>query len=98
MDRIHQHVRLDETEVLEITADMMSHPFHVHGITFQVLSKNGRPVEFGEVGMKDVVWGENSAEFLVRFDKPATADAPFMYRCHILEHGNSGMSRKFTFG
>jgi len=98
MDRIDQQVRLGETEVWQITADMMSHPFHVHGTSFQVLSQNGRAVEFGEVGMKDVVWVENSAEILVRFDKPAIADAPFMYHCHILEHEDSGMMGQFTVG
>nr|WP_276154831.1 MULTISPECIES: multicopper oxidase domain-containing protein [unclassified Sulfitobacter] len=96
MDRIDQQVRLGETEVWEITSDMMSHPFHVHGTSFRVLSKNGKPVGFGEVGMKDVVWVESSAEILVRFDKPATADAPFMYHCHILEHEDSGMMGQFT--
>lgn len=98
MDRIDQQVRLGETEVWEITADMMSHPFHVHGTSFQVLSQNGQSVEFGKVGMKDVVWVENSAEILVRFDKPATKDAPFMYHCHILEHEDSGMMGQFTVG
>ncbi|MFG6538527.1 multicopper oxidase family protein [Sulfitobacter sp. CS16] len=98
MDRIDQQVRLGETEVWEITADMMSHPFHIHGTSFQVLSQNGQPVEFGKVGMKDVVWVENSAEILVRFDKPATKDTPFMYHCHILEHEDSGMMGQFTVG
>lgn len=96
MDRIDQDLRLGETEVWEITADMMSHPLHVHGASFQVLSQNGRPIDFGETGMKDVVWVENSAEILVRFDKPATAEAPFMYHCHILEHEDSGMMGQFT--
>lgn len=96
MDRIDQDLRLGETELWEINADMMSHPFHVHGTSFQVLSQNGRPAEFGETGMKDVVWVEHSAEILVRFDKPATAEAPFMYHCHILEHEDSGMMGQFT--
>lgn len=96
MDRIDQGLRLGETELWEITADMMSHPFHVHGTSFQVLSQNGRPAEFGETGMKDVVWVENSAEILVRFDKPATVEAPYMYHCHILEHEDSGMMGQFT--
>ncbi|RKF15464.1 cupredoxin [Roseovarius spongiae] len=96
MGRIDQQLRLGETEIWEITADMMSHPFHVHGTSFQVLSRNGRPVEFGETGMKDVVWVENSTEILVRFDQPASVEAPFMYHCHILEHEDSGMMGQFT--
>jgi FtsP/CotA-like multicopper oxidase with cupredoxin domain len=46
--------------------------------------------------MKDVVWVENRAEILVRFDHPATPEAPYMYHCHILEHEDSGMMGQFT--
>jgi FtsP/CotA-like multicopper oxidase with cupredoxin domain len=96
MERIDEQLRMGETEIWEISADMMSHPFHVHGTSFQVLSRNGRPVSFPETGMKDVVWVENRAEILVRFDHPATPEAPYMYHCHILEHEDSGMMGQFT--
>ncbi|MBW3097738.1 multicopper oxidase family protein [Pseudohoeflea coraliihabitans] len=96
MGRIDQQLRRGETEIWEISADMMSHPFHVHGTSFQVLTQNGISVDFAETGMKDVVWIENSAEILVRFDHPATPEAPYMYHCHILEHEDSGMMGQFT--
>ena len=75
---------------------MMAHPFHVHGTSFQVVSRNGRSVDPVTQGWKDVVLVEGSAEILVRFDKPADAATPFMYHCHILEHEDAGMMGQFT--
>lgn len=98
MDRIDQELRLGETEIWEISADMMAHPFHVHGTSFQVLSQNGQPVDYAKTGLKDVVWVENTAEILIRFDRPATKETPYMYHCHILEHEDSGMMGQFTVG
>ena len=96
MDTINEQVRLGETELWRITANMMAHPFHVHGTSFQVVSRNGRSVDPVTQGWKDVVLVEGSAEILVRFDKPADAATPFMYHCHILEHEDAGMMGQFT--
>lgn len=96
MGRIDETVRLGETEIWEIAADMMAHPFHVHGTSFQVLSQNGRRVDYASTGLKDVVWVDGSAEILVRFNHPAGPDAPYMYHCHILEHEDAGMMGQFT--
>ena len=96
MDRIDQQLRLGETELWEISADMMAHPFHVHGTSFQVVSRNGRAVSYAESGLKDVVWVDGTAEILIRFDRPARSDAPYMYHCHILEHEDAGMMGQFT--
>ena len=96
MDRIDQQLRLGETEIWEISADMMAHPFHVHGTSFQVMSRNGRAVDHAETGLKDVVWVDGTAEILIRFDQPARPDAPYMYHCHILEHEDAGMMGQFT--
>lgn len=96
MERIDQQVPLGETEIWEVSADMMSHPFHVHGTSFQVLSENGRPVDYGRMGMKDVVLVAAPTEILIRFDRPASRATPFMYHCHILEHEDNGMMGQFT--
>jgi FtsP/CotA-like multicopper oxidase with cupredoxin domain len=96
MDRIDQQLRLGETELWEISADMMAHPFHVHGTSFQVVSRNGRAVSYAESGLKDVVWVDGTAEILIRFDRLARSDAPYMYHCHILEHEDAGMMGQFT--
>lgn len=96
MGRIDQTVPLGETELWRIDADMAMHPFHVHGTSFQVVTQNGRSVDPARIGWKDVVHVQGPTEILLRFDKRATADAPFMYHCHILEHEDAGMMGQFT--
>ena len=93
MDRIDVTARLGTSEIWEISAGgmPMAHPFHVHGASFRILSKNGRNPAAHEAGWKDVVLVEEHAEVLVRFDHPAPPRMPFMYHCHILEHEDHGM-------
>lgn len=69
----------------------MAHPFHVHGASFRILSKNGRSPGQHEAGWKDVVLVDEHAELLVRFDNAAPQSMPFMYHCHVLEHEDHGM-------
>ena len=55
------------------------------------MSQNGRPVDSAQIGWKDVVRVQGPTEFLLRFDKLASEETPFMYHCHILEHESQGM-------
>lgn len=96
MERIDEEVRLGETEIWEVFSDEMAHPFHIHGTSFQVLSDNGQPVDFGSTGMKDVHLVTGRSELLVKFDKKADAKTPYMFHCHILEHEDAGMMGQFT--
>ena len=98
MGRIDFDVPMGETELWRINADMMVHPFHVHGTSFQVLMMGGRAVDPARIGLKDVVHVEGPTEILVRFDKRADKETPFMYHCHILEHEDAGMMGQFTVG
>jgi FtsP/CotA-like multicopper oxidase with cupredoxin domain len=98
MDRIDLHVPLGETELWRIGADMMQHPFHVHGTSFQVIRQGGRRVDPARAGLKDVVYVDGPNEILVRFDKHAERETPFMFHCHILEHEDAGMMGQFTVG
>ncbi|MBF4695521.1 multicopper oxidase family protein [Fusibacter ferrireducens] len=69
------------------------HSFHVHGLQFQVLSRNGALPPEGERGWKDTVFlkpGEK-VEILVKF----TLEGVFMYHCHNLEHEDAGMMGQF---
>ncbi len=93
---INEQCTRGETEIWEITADEMQHPFHVHGTSFQVLTQFGKPVDAAKVGLKDVVLVNGKTEILVRFDRMADASAPYMYHCHILEHEDAGMMGQFT--
>ena len=94
MDRIDERVPLGDTEIWEVTGEMMSHPFHIHGVQFDVLSRNGGKPLTRDAGIRDTVLVQESVELLVRFAQPA-AKTPFMYHCHILEHEDNGMMGQF---
>ena len=96
MSVMNEQAALGETEIWEITAAEMQHPFHVHGTSFQVVSNGGRPVDPVQTGLKDVVLVDGKAEILIRFNRTADAATPYMYHCHILEHEDAGMMGQFT--
>lgn len=96
MHRIDITTRLGTSEIWEIQSAAMAHPFHMHGVSFRILSNNGRPPRPEQSGWKDVVLVEDLAEIFVRFDHPASAKMPFMYHCHILEHEDHGMMGQFA--
>lgn len=95
-DRIDETVALGTTEIWEIVSPDMSHPFHLHGAHFRVLSEDGDRPKLWNGGHKDTVLVENSAELLVTFTRRADAKAPFVYHCHLLEHEDGGMMGTFT--
>jgi len=98
MGHINETVRLGGTEIWEVTSAMMAHPFHVHGVHFQVLRRNGAAPGLRDQGLKDTVFvaQQEPVELLVRFTHPAPAHAPFMYHCHLLEHEDQGMMGQFV--
>ncbi|HOM15070.1 MAG TPA: multicopper oxidase domain-containing protein [Rubrivivax sp.] len=96
MARTDFSTRRGETELWEVRAGDMAHPFHVHGTSFQVLSLNGQPVSFAATGWKDTLLVERKAELLLRFDRAADERTPYMFHCHILEHEDAGMMGQFT--
>ncbi|MGO1470683.1 MAG: multicopper oxidase family protein [Tissierella sp.] len=101
MDRIDEELNLGELEEWIISNDssgmgMMSstpHPFHIHGIQFRIIERNGKTPPLNERGWKDTVMVDNGEEvrILVRFRNKGL----FMYHCHILEHEDSGMMGQF---
>jgi FtsP/CotA-like multicopper oxidase with cupredoxin domain len=94
MGRIDEEVRLGDVEIWEVSGEMMVHPFHIHGVHFEVLSRNGAAPGPRDQGLRDTVVAQEPVELLVRFTQPAVA-APFMYHCHILEHEDNGMMGQF---
>jgi len=95
MERIDEEVRLGDVEIWEVSGAMMAHPFHVHGVHFEMLSRNGAAPGPRDQGLRDTVVVQEPVELLVRFTQPAVA-APFMYHCHILEHEDNGMMGQFV--
>lgn len=97
MGLINERVKKGDLELWTITAEMMPHPFHVHGVSFQILSLNGAPPAEEDRGWKDtVIVTEQPTEILMRFNHTASEDYPYMYHCHILEHEDAGMMGQFT--
>lgn len=76
-------------EIWEIEANPeMDHPFHLHGMFFQVLSVNGVPpvVPWGWKDTVNVPRG-SKLRFAVQLDPPGR----WVFHCHILEHAERGM-------
>ncbi len=96
MKTINHGVRNNTVERWVVSAHMLMHPFHIHGVTFQVLSENGGPPRAQNRGWKDTVLVNGQVELLVPFTQTAGKDYPFMYHCHILEHEDGGMMGQFT--
>jgi FtsP/CotA-like multicopper oxidase with cupredoxin domain len=63
------------------------HPIHLHGHTFRVLARNGRPTEHRQ--WQDTVLMSPGEQVEIAF----VADNPgdWMFHCHILEHQDGGM-------
>jgi len=79
---------LDQTEVWEIeNLAEMDHPFHLHGMFFQIVDETG--AQIGPRGWKDTVNVQQlqTVRAAVRFEAPGR----WMYHCHILEHAERGM-------
>ena len=64
------------------------HPMHLHGHFFQVLSKNGKPVE-GSPIMKDTINLKPGDEYVVAFE--ANNPGNWLFHCHDLHHASAGM-------
>ncbi|KRL04519.1 multicopper oxidase family protein [Liquorilactobacillus oeni] len=94
MQRIDAKQKIGSVELWDIVNTNqkeggMVHPYHMHGIQFLVVSRNGHAPYPNEHGFKDTV-GVNPRETVrlkVWYDKPGV----FMYHCHIIEHEDGGM-------
>ena len=97
MDVINERVKQGDMELWTVKGEMMPHPFHVHGVSFQIITHNGQPPAEADRGWKDtLVVTEEPTEILMRFDHLASQEFPYMYHCHIFEHEESGMMGQFT--
>jgi len=67
------------------------HPIHVHGHSFRVISRNGKPTEHKEWQDTVLIAPRESAEIAFVADNPGD----WMLHCHILEHQAAGMMAAF---
>ncbi|KPN94764.1 multicopper oxidase family protein [Lysinibacillus sp. ZYM-1] len=82
------------TEIWEIynKPDMMggmTHPFHLHGTQFKIVSINEQAPPLNEQGWKDTVSIEpdETVKLAVKFNDKGL----YMFHCHLLEHEDNGM-------
>ncbi|ATP41631.1 copper oxidase [Solibacillus sp. R5-41] len=94
MNRIDFTQKQGETEIWEIynKPDMMggmTHPFHIHGTQFKIVSIDGQEPPVSEQGWKDTVAIDAGETFklAVKFNNKGI----YMFHCHILEHEENGM-------
>lgn len=96
MDRLNFEIAQGSLESWRVRSPMLAHPFHIHGVHFQILSENEREPSVQNRGWKDTVLVDGEVELLVRFDQTASREKPFMFHCHILEHEDRGMMGQFA--
>ena len=99
MSIIDARIRLGATEVWEITnPNNQAHPFHVHGDSFQILSRDGATPTANELGWKDVVLVRpfETVRIVKRFHDHGDPVNSYMFHCHILEHEDVGMMGQFV--
>lgn len=79
----------DLVKVKLVNNSMMDdHPMHLHGHFFQVLSKNGKPLE-GSPILKDTINLKPGDEYVVAFK--ANNPGNWLFHCHDLHHATAGM-------
>ncbi|SOC15545.1 FtsP/CotA-like multicopper oxidase with cupredoxin domain [Ureibacillus xyleni] len=94
MNRIDFTQKQGETEIWEIynKPDMMggmTHPFHIHGTQFKIVSIDGKEPPANLQGWKDTVSVEpdQTIKLAVKFNNKGI----YMFHCHVLEHEENGM-------
>ncbi|HEY5788834.1 MAG TPA: multicopper oxidase domain-containing protein [Microlunatus sp.] len=97
LTRIDEVVPANAVEIWEVENDVYSHNFHVHGVSFTILDRDGEPPHAWESGRKDTVHvpEKSSVRLAVQFSSFVDPALPYMYHCHILRHEDDGMMGQF---
>ncbi|WP_018144041.1 multicopper oxidase family protein [Thioalkalivibrio sp. AKL6] len=106
-DRVPIEVDANTREVWTIrNADRsMPHPMHIHGFSFQVLSRSGGPdfvrqqavndegLTVTDLGWKDTVllWPGETVRIAIDFTHHYAGDQLYVFHCHNLEHEDNDM-------
>ena len=107
MDSYPIQSRSNTVEVWDIQNARMSmpHPMHVHGFSFQVVSRRNSPTQVRELahdasgrsvtdlGWKDtiLVWPGETVRIAIDFTNAYQGDQVYLFHCHNLEHEDQGM-------
>jgi len=89
----------ENIEVWQLTnSTPISHPFHLHGFPFYVLTINGATPPAHLQGRKDVInvpAGGGIVRFITKMEDFSHDSLPYMYHCHMLTHEDDGMMGHF---
>ena len=81
-------IPLGQTRVIEVrNLSPTEHPFHLHGMEFEVLSVNGRSPEFRRIEDTITLKIRDRVRLLLHANNPGD----WMTHCHILPHAGDGM-------
>jgi FtsP/CotA-like multicopper oxidase with cupredoxin domain len=81
-----------QTAVMDLKNDTAWwHPIHLHGHSFRVISRNGKPTQHREWQDTVLIPPQESAQIAFVADNPGD----WMLHCHILEHQAAGMTAAF---
>jgi FtsP/CotA-like multicopper oxidase with cupredoxin domain len=100
-DRVDERVTFGATETWRVTnrddKTGFRHNFHMHGVHFRVLDRDGVPVTGHETGWKDTVAVPTgtTVRLKARFDGYR---GRYLYHCHLLEHSSMGMMAQMEIG
>ena len=98
-ERIDEVIGTGDTEIWELTNNSpIYHPFHIHGVQFQILDRNGMEPPAHEQGWKDTIIAtpEETVRLIMQFPDYPDPNLPYMYHCHILTHEDMGMMGQFV--
>lgn len=99
MGVINYYIPLDNIEIWEISNQSgIAHPFHIHDVQFNILTRNGVAPAANELGRKDVVLikPQETVRFITKFETFANPTVPYMYHCHLITHEDGGMMGQFV--
>jgi len=97
--KVDLSVASGSTEVWSVVNSMgQPHSFHVHGVSFQILSIDGSPPPAELSGWKDTILTRPSVDYelIMTFTSKPDEQHAFMYHCHLLSHEDAGMMGSFT--
>jgi FtsP/CotA-like multicopper oxidase with cupredoxin domain len=81
--------------VVELVNDTMWwHPIHLHGHSFRIVSRDGKPALRQLIADTSLLPPRSRAEIAFVADNPGD----WMFHCHVLEHQASGMMATIRVG
>jgi bilirubin oxidase len=98
-NRVDEIVKMGDTEIWEVSNNSPTyHPFHIHGVQFLILDRDGKKPPAYEQGWKDTVMvlPQETVRLIMQFRDFSDPHLPYMYHCHILEHEDMGMMGQFV--